>query len=144
MGFRMIGDSIPDSDNIARYVKPTYAPEGKIETGAFMLKEGEEYLSVNWLECLNCPDREHEIIEIRKIYASKLTVRAKSKIAILNIGNIKGKIFTESIDRRKIDVLHGPEDNDYSHCGIYNLKPDDELIAELIRESILDEYSARG
>ena len=67
----MRGDPLPDSNHIARYCKPTQAPDGQIQATAFMLKspEGspEESLSVNWLECLNCSRREHEITEIRNI-----------------------------------------------------------------------------
>jgi hypothetical protein len=49
----------------------------------------------------------------------------------------------ESQDRRNLKVLHNPEVNDPSHSGIYNLKPDYELIAELILQTVLEAYPAR-
>ncbi|MBI2232103.1 MAG: hypothetical protein HYU46_23795 [Deltaproteobacteria bacterium] len=36
---------------------------------AFMLREGEEFLSVNWLEELKCPDRASEIRALQHLYA---------------------------------------------------------------------------
>jgi len=147
MDFRMKGDPLPDSNHIARYCKPTQAPNGQIQATAFMLRSGEESLSVNWLECLNCSSREHEIPEIRNIYASIFRrVGANAKIAVLNVGEVRGKVLTESEDRRNLEVLHDPkedEPSDPSHSGIYNLKPDDELIAELILETVLEDYPAR-
>ena len=143
----MRGDKIPDSNHIARYCKPTQAPDGQIQATAFLLRLGEESLSVNWLECLNGSSREHEITEIRNIYASIFRrVGANAKIAVLNVGDVREKVLTESGDRRNLEVLHDPiedEPSDPSHSGIYNLKPDDELIAELILETILESYPAR-
>jgi hypothetical protein len=147
MDFRMRGDKLQDSNHIARYCKPTQAPDGQIQATAFMLRSGEESLSVNWLEFLNCSSREHEITAIRNIYASTFNkVGAKAKIAVLNVGEVREKVLTESEDRRNLEVLHDPkedEPSDPSHSGIYNLKPEDELIAELILETVLECYSAR-
>jgi hypothetical protein len=95
------------------------------------------------LEFLNCSSREDEINVIRNIYASKLKIGAKAKIAVLNVGNVCNKVLTESEDRRNLEILHDPEPSDPSHSGIYNLKHNDELIAELICETVLESYPAR-
>jgi len=108
-----------------------------------MLRTTDESLSVNWLEFLNSLNRENEITELRRIYAAKLCVGARAKIALLNVGEVCENVLTESPDRRKLEVLHDPETDDPSHSGIYNLKQDDELIAELILEAIRETYSAR-
>jgi hypothetical protein len=142
----MRGDKIPvpESNHIARYCSSyTQTTDGQIQATAFMLRSGEESLSTNWLEFLNCSSREDEINVIRNIYTSKLKVGAKAKIAILNVGEVRKKVLTESEDRRNLEFLHDPEPSDPSHSGIYNLKHDDELIAELIRETVLESYSAR-
>jgi hypothetical protein len=140
----MKGDKIPDDDNIARYCRPTQVADGQIQATAFMLRAGEENLSVNWLEFLNCSSREIEIGELRGIYAAKLSVGARAKIAVLNVGEVREKVVTESLDKRELDVLHDPLVDDPSHSGIYNLKQDDELIAELILEVVCEAYSARA
>ena len=142
----MRGDKIPDPDHIARFCRPMQAPEGQIQATAFMLRSDEEYLSVNWLEYLDCSSRDQEINEIRNIYSEKLNVGKSAKIAFLNVGEIHEKVFTESPDKRNIEVLHDPIVNDIpdpSHSGIYNLKQDDELIAELILETVHEVYPAR-
>ena len=77
----MKGDKIPDSDNIARFCRPWQAPEGEIQATAFMLRTGEESLSVNWLEFLKCSDRKNEIREIQRIYSKTLSVSVNARIA---------------------------------------------------------------
>ena len=134
----MKGDKIPNQHHITRYCQPKYILDGQIQPGAFKLRASEESLSVNWLEFLNCSSRESEITKIRNIYSAKLNVGVRAKIAVLNVGEVRKKILEESPDRRKLEVLHdpAPEMNDPSHSGIYNLKQDDELIAELILETV--------
>lgn len=142
----MRGDKIPDTDHIVRFCKPMQAPEGQIQATAFMLRPVDKYLSVNWLEYLNCSNRDHEINEIRNVYSEKLNVGARAKIAVLNVGEVCEKVLTESPDKRNIEVLHEPIENDVhdpSHSGIYNLKQDDELIAELILETVQEVHHAR-
>ena len=60
-----------------------------------------------------------------------------------DVGEVRKKVLIESPDGRNLEVLHAPLMNDPSHSGIYNLKQDDELIAELILETICESYSAR-
>ncbi|MBU1206812.1 MAG: hypothetical protein KKH04_07795 [Proteobacteria bacterium] len=128
----MKGDKIPDQHHIARYCKPTHAPDGQIQATAFMLRLGEENLSINCLELLNCSGRENEVAQLQTIYATKLSVGARAKIAVLNVGEVRNHVLDESPDRRNLKVLHDPQSEDPSHSGIYNLREDDELIAELI------------
>lgn len=143
----MTGDQVPDSDHITRLCHPKHVPDGQIQATAFMLKSGEVGLSVNWLEFLNCSSREDEIDEIRNLYSLKFNrIGARAKIAIINVGEVREKVKTETEDKRKLEILHEPiEDDppDLSHSEIYNLKPDNELIAELILEKVQEDYPAR-
>lgn len=130
---------IPNEDHIARYCKPkTIDEEGNVLPIAFMLRKGETSLSVNWLEFLNCPDREKEINKIRKIYSKKFKkVPKKAKISILNVGDIKAKLTN------KIKVIHDPTLVDSSHSGIIFLNNINiETIATLIVELVLETHSA--
>jgi len=139
----MKGEKIPAPDHIARFCRPMQVSDGQIQAVAFMLRPGEESLSVNWLEFLNCSNRDSEITEIRNIYSAKLNVGARAKLAVINVGEVCEKVLTESPDRRNVEVLHDPMDDDPSHSGIYNLEPDGELIAELILETVRETYPAR-
>lgn len=139
----MRGDRIPDQDRVARYCSPTHVADGRVEATAFRLRPNDEYLSINWLEFLNCLNRESEINELRRTYSAKgLITRRKGRIVILNVGEICDKVRRETPDTRNLYVLHNPESNDPSHSGIYELRQDDALIAELIREAIQEIHPA--
>lgn len=79
----MKGDQIPDPDHLARFCRPGQVADEQIQATAFMLRSNEECLSVNWLEYLNCSNRDHEINEIRNVYSAKLNIGARAKIAVL-------------------------------------------------------------
>jgi hypothetical protein len=139
----MRGDRIPDEDHVARYCGPKHIADGKVDASAFRLRPNEEYVSVNWLEFLNCLDRESELTELRRIYSAKpLKLSNKGRMAILNVGKVCEKVCRESPDKRNLDVLHNPGPNDPSHSGIYNLRQDDVWIAELIRQAIQETHPA--
>ena len=145
---------IADSDHVARHCGASTAPDGEIQATAFMLREGEEYLSVNWLEELRCQDRASEVRELQNLYARKMTrVGAGARIAILNVGTLRTEVESESPDSRLLRVLHKPiEPNDPSqapedpsHAGIYDIPYDDrEIAAELIARVVLENHPARA
>ena len=93
-----------------------------------MLREGEEYLSVNWLEELKSPSRASQIRDLQELYTKKLKVAATARIAILNVGTLRTKVERESPDSRLLRVLHEQEElDDPSHAGIYEIRHDDEI-----------------
>ena len=61
---------------------------------------------------------------------------------LLYVGKVRDKVIKESPDGRNLEVLHEPEPDDPSHSEIYNLRQDDELIAELILETVRETYLA--
>lgn len=140
----MKGQAIPDSDHVARYCKASTVEHGEISATAFMLRETEEYLSVNWLEELRRSNRASQIRDLQELYARKLRVGAVARIAILNVGIVRTKVERDSLDRRVLRVLHDPEPDDPSHSGIYNIPHDDEIVAELIAQVVLENHPARA
>jgi hypothetical protein len=65
-----------------------------------------------------------------------------TKIAILNVGNMREKILNESPDDRNILVEHYPTHSDPSHSRITDgLKLDDKLIFEMLADCINKVYS---
>ena len=151
----MKGDTIPDQDHVARLCHPNQAPDGQVQPAAFMLRQEDEYLAVNWLEFLDCSCRESGINELRQLYSRKFSrVGAGAKIAVLNVGKICEIVRTERPDNRELKALHYPllladdptlKVDDLSHSGIYNLNEDNHFIAELIVEVLSESetYSAR-
>jgi hypothetical protein len=141
----MKGQTVPDSDHVARYCKASTVEGGEIQATAFMPRDREEYLSVNWLEDLNCPDRRSEISALRELYSRKLTVGAAARIAILNVGTFRTKVEHESPDTRRLRVLHEPIiPDDPSHAGIYDFSSADEIVAELIAQTVLEMHPAKA
>ena len=141
----MKGQAIPDSDHVGRYCKASTVENGEISAAAFMMRETEEYLSVNWLEELKSPSRASQIRDLQELYTKKLKVGATARIAILNVGTLRTKVERESPDSRLLRVLHEPEEpDDPSHAGIYEIPHDDEIIAELIAQVVLEKYPARA
>lgn len=139
----MKGEAIPDSDHVARYCRASTIEDGEILPTAFMLREAEEYLSVNWLEALRRSDRASQMRDLQELYARKLRVGANARIAILNVGIVRSKVERESQDRRVLRVLHDPETDDPSHSGIYDIPYDDDVVAELIAQVVLENHPAR-
>lgn len=131
---------IPDNNHVARYCKPTTVENNEILATAFLMKPIDESLSVNWLEYLKLPTREKEISKIQDVYNKKLNVSSKSKIVVVNVGLARKKVSVESDDRRNLLFKHDPSKEDPSHSGIFNLKPDDEMIAELILSVVDQEH----
>jgi hypothetical protein len=141
----MKGQAIPDSDHVGRYCKASTVENGEISATAFMMRETEEYLSVNWLEELKRPSRASQIRDLQKVYNNKLKVGATARIAILNVGTLRSKVQRESPDSRLLRVLHEPEEpDDPSHAGIYEIPHDNEIIAELIAQVVLENHPARA
>ena len=140
----MTGQVIPDSDHVGRYCKASTVENGEISAAAFMVRKTEEYLSVNWLEELNRSDRATQIRELQSLYARKLRVGAAARIAVLNVGSLRAKVERESPDSRLLRILHEPESDDPSHAGIYEISYDDEIVAELIAQAVLETHAARA
>jgi predicted transcriptional regulator len=139
----MKGAPLPREDHIARYCGGSHISEdGLITPTAFHLRrdQNEKYLSVDWLEILNQPDRISEIAAVRGIISQRLRLGKTSKIGILKVGEVIDYVINES--RSSIRILHGPEPDEPSHSGIYDTDQDEELIAELIAEKVLEIYPA--
>ena len=136
---------IPDTDHVARYCKASTVEDGEISAAAFMLRQDERYLSVNWLEELKLPNRAAEITGLQELYTRKFSrVGAGARIALLNVGRLRTNVQTKSPDRRVLPVLHEPIiPDDPSHAGIYEIPFDDEIVAELIVETVQEKHSAR-
>lgn len=69
---------------------------------------------------------------------------ARAKLAIQQVGEIREHVRRESPDGRDLAVLHQPIDNDISHCGIFNLEPDGDLIADLIADVVQQTHPAKS
>ena len=146
----MKGDPVPDLHHVARLLRGTSVHEdGTVGGEAFRLRKRaddgwEGFLSVNWLEFLAPANRQAQIQALRAVLAAKLALSASARLAVLNVGEMRQYVREATSDRRDLQVLHEPEPGDSSHCGVYGLQPDQELIADLIAEVVREIHPARG
>ena len=143
-GLDVKGDNIPPNHHVARYCYGKGIDDGQIIGAAFLPRPTHAYLSVNWLEYLECPDRPSEINEVRKRYATRFNLNKKDKIALLNVGATCLKVAEKSEDHRCLNATHEPEPTDDSHSGLWGFCYDDMVIAELILSTVLDVVPAKA
>ena len=99
---------------------------------------------MNWLEFLGLADRDPQIAEIRRVLKAKgLKIGSQARLVVLNVGRLREHVASATSDRRMLDILHEPEPLDPSHAGIFGLRQDDTLIAQLIAEVVQDVYPAK-
>ncbi len=134
----MQGECIPDDHNVARLCnRATSLDEENNPTAeAFKLRSDELYLSVNWIEFLNLANAAQAIAELQRVYASKLTVSKRARIATLNVRRVREHVRSGA--HRAIRVLHEPEERDRSHSGMHDIPKHDDalLVGELIAEVV--------
>jgi hypothetical protein len=132
---------IVDSHNVVRYLKPRFLIRDDFDediisifSQAFELRPNEEFLSVNWLEYFELPNKKDALkLIINDLKASNLPVGSKGALAIANISKIKsiGK------DRKtKIRVEYRPNNLNKSHSRVFNIQNEDlEMLDLLSREA---------
>jgi hypothetical protein len=137
----MKGDILPPDNHVARYCSRKFISErNSVAPGAFMLKKNERYLSVQWLEYLKQPNRGEAINKVREMLSRHLKIKRQDRIALLNVERTCKQVVEESGQR--IVMLHEPSLNNEAHSGIFGVDQDQELIAEIIAETILENHPA--
>lgn len=113
----MRNDPLPDEHHVARHCPPSKVEDGLPLVGAFTLRPGEGYLSVNWLEYFNTPDLTVAVEGVREAFHNKrYQLKPDGRFAVLNVGAAKFAIHkaTEVLPA----IKHWPARNDPSHTGI--------------------------
>ena len=129
---------IKDAFDCARFTKATQVREdGGVEGDAFALREDEEYLSLNCVDLFS-GDREDQLRSLRFVINKKLKVSRSAVFSIINVGDTKRLVAPYA----SLDFLHEPEPGDETHCGLYGLEYNDEVVQDLIAESIVDVTTA--
>ena len=135
----MRGDPLPSKDHISRYCKPKTAPGGHPTGASFTPKEGEPYLSVNWMEYFGEADQEAQIARIRDYI--ELSLAKNGLFAVLNVGEVIDRIQRHA--GKTLAVLHEPTQDDPSHSGIYGYQHEDMLVTELLADIVMETYPSR-
>lgn len=148
----MKDEPIPDEQHITRLCKTGGLNDEQTRpiTAAFMPREGEEYLSVNWVEFFCLPSREDGIDKIRQCLNTKFELRPSYRLALLNVGELIARVKADTRGTVIPEVVHRPDEPkpDPSHSGIFNLPHQDKekmlTVANALVESVLDVVPAKA
>lgn len=135
----MKGDSLPDNDHFSRYCAPKTAPDGQPTGASFMIRKGEEFLSVNWMDHFGGTDQKAQIAKIREHI--ELSLAKFGLFAVLNVGRVIDQV--QRFGEKQLAILHEPTQGDPSHSGVYGYRYEDLLVAELIAEMVIESYPSR-
>ena len=143
----MIGQDLLDTDNVIRYVRGTLVDDGRVDGSAFLRRENESGLSVNWLEYFGDRTKLQQLDEVRPLV--RLTLRRSGRFAELNVGETLERI-SERLDSVRFVHRPLPADDNYeadpSHSEIEGLPPGDtdeaELIGDIIAECVTEVHPA--
>ena len=125
----MIGNQLPDSDHVARYCRPRdMDPGGWPLPEAFLVREGEDYLSVNWLEYFQEPDLSTAVQHVRETFRTKgFRLGRRGAFAIIVVSDAKKAIREQSGNLLRFE--YAPSRDDASHAAIYGYAARDYVVA---------------
>lgn len=83
----MNGDDLPNDNHVVRYVKPSLIDEEVVDGSAFVLRDNEYGLSVNWLEAFGGSDQQIQLNNVRRVF--RLKKSKNGRFAKLNVGDTK-------------------------------------------------------
>lgn len=86
----MTGYNLPNDSHIVRYVKPSLIDDEIVDGSAFVLRNEEIGLSVNWLEAFGDDDHFIQLNEVRRV--SRLRLSTNGRFAKLNVGETKRRV----------------------------------------------------
>lgn len=131
----MTEGTVPDGDHVVRYVKPSSIADGKVRGSAFLLRDQENTLSVNWMEIFSM-DEDAQVEAVRKVV--RLRLARNGRFAELQVGEVRRRLAGTI----EITVLHRPLDADAgfpadpSHAEIAGLPARVSQIAEEVGDVI--------
>ena len=109
-------------ENVARHRRPRDIDEnGILSSNAFLLRNAESYVSVNWLEYFHPSDRAIQLTAVRRSLIEKgRTVKSNDLLIVLNVG-----VATERCKAKlglDLGFITLGEPDDPSHTGIYGIR----------------------
>ncbi len=142
----MRGELLPDDDHVVRYVRPGLIEGEEVTGDAFLRKERENALSINWLDYFRNQPKEQQLREVRRLF--RLQVSPNGRFAELTVGQTRQHLADELEALKFVEdpLTADPEnghDEDLSHALIEGL-PDPnqtpelaEMIGDMIAECIV-------
>ena len=135
----MTGDQLPETDHVAYYCSSSKIDDrGLPSARAFLPRNHEQHLSVNWLEHFGEPNQPRAVARVRLVLANKMTIRRSGKLAVLNVGEVKNA--ARRAGNTTLGIEHRPEPCDQSHAGITGYSSGDLVVGLALQSLVRDEH----
>lgn len=135
----MTGEQLPDDDHVAYYCSSSKIDgRGLPSARAFLPRDHENHLSVNWLERFEEPDRPSAVARVRLVLDKKIKIRPSGQLAVLNVGEAKNA--ARGAGNTTLGVEHRPEPCDPSHAGITGYSSGDMVVGLALQSLVRDEH----
>ncbi len=122
----------------ARLAKGTQQhPDGRIDGEAFLLREHDDFLSVNCIDFHDGDSRDDKIDDLRHLLDTLMeNLRKSHLLAIFKVGDAITYVRGKTDDKRELTIKHEWEANNHSHCGVHGFEFGEIIIADLLAESV--------
>ncbi|MBP6379945.1 MAG: hypothetical protein KA312_05965 [Sphingorhabdus sp.] len=139
--------NLPDADHIVRYVPWTKVEKDAddnvlgVLAVAYQRREGEEALSVNWLERVGVVDELTALRETLSFMQSTLNVGKKGRLAISNVADFKGICAKRE---QRVRIIHAPVDGNEPHSEVRQIPREDLQLLEEIASAAVKYHLSCG
>lgn len=147
------GEHLPATDHVTRHVGGSQINDvtGMPDGSAFERRSNDEDgPSFNWIEHFALDSIENAVEEIRKIFENekKFNLRATAVFAALHIGTTTEAVREATKGERILAFIYDPidekDEKDPSHAIVPEIKFEDNLIADVIADTVIETFPARG
>ena len=139
----MATDYLPDDEHVVRHLSPRDIirdEDTQQITGcfpqAFELKDGEDDLSVNWLEYFDGTEPD-QLAATACAISRVRAVRPSHAFAIGNVGEIKAACFDYDL---KVRIIHEPDGGNDAHAAVHRYRDDEIELLELLAQEIWSRF----
>ena len=119
---------ILNKGNVVRYCSPKHFTNGKLQSTAFMIKDDEKPLSVNWIEYFNYGKIELAIQGIREEF-DKIDYELKENGRFVKINILSAKNHVQNKTGISLIFKKAPYKHQPSHSEIHGYKSSDIKVA---------------
>lgn len=135
---------LPTEDHIARYIRSGLLIRDEtrhiigVHPSAFVLREGEMNLSVDWME-RHPGSKAAQLREV--VQHAELQLKKNDAYGVLQVG-----IFSSACARRnvKVRIIHEPTSNNPAHSAVHQYPRDDLELATILASLASDDVTRVG
>jgi hypothetical protein len=136
------GDELPKPGTVVRYVGLNKMAKDEDDRAqeplpsAFMMREGEDYLSVTWAEYYVGASDDRLRCAVEAIRGSR-DVGRKGCFCFADLDELMAVITTRSSKGRAVYL---PQDDNYAHAGIYGVSPEETLLQQVLATTVWSQF----